>query len=78
MSTADRYRERADVLADPATSYWLAHQLGRVWKTVTNVTPGPAVERDICDALDDAEMLVAILTAEYDEIAESMTDRDAS
>lgn len=52
----------AQVLLDPSASDWLKDALVAVSK------------RDICDALSDAELLVAILQARFDRL----TKRDNS
>lgn len=47
----------AELLADPCTSYWLKAALKA------------ARERDLVDALNDAELLVRVLDAELEAMA---------
>ncbi len=48
----------AFILTDPTASYWLKGALFRVW------------QRDPVDALNDAEILVSVLTKKCDELSE--------
>jgi hypothetical protein len=48
-----------EVLRDPCSSYWLRNALKS------------AIDRDCVDAVNDAELLLALLKARNDEIARS-------